>query len=308
MSIIMARTYNPRYRILLGCFIVALHMFFLLYLHFAYHELAESRFSWFHELCVHRFFIPLAVAHAMNTEAIGPNKSIMRAVLPAASPVANVLSPAKGNSLSFPSHPQMLSRSPFHLDRLMERNSWSKKTHVPIETESGHSTCTFSLCWSTLQYKKLFYRSCCLVLRKESSNRIIGIFLMELQWYIEKLECCGNFMWQRQTEEKRERERNREEDRLFSSDLLLLCVLDVDEAWWSDVHSLANLGIMGPVSASVWLVEARKRRFVMFTHIIPEYFQDNEIERVVVAGWFLYRDFHHRTVRHSQLRKIVGSH
>lgn len=42
MSIVMARTINPRYRIALGLFVVAIHMFFLLYLHFAYHELAES--------------------------------------------------------------------------------------------------------------------------------------------------------------------------------------------------------------------------------------------------------------------------
>ncbi len=45
MLIIMARTINPQYRILLGVFVVAIHMFFLLYLHFAYHELAESMFS-----------------------------------------------------------------------------------------------------------------------------------------------------------------------------------------------------------------------------------------------------------------------
>ncbi|CAF3480518.1 unnamed protein product [Adineta steineri] len=51
MLLIMARTINPRYRILLGLFVVAIHMFFLLYLHFAYHELAET------------------VSHALNNEA-----------------------------------------------------------------------------------------------------------------------------------------------------------------------------------------------------------------------------------------------
>jgi hypothetical protein len=80
MSIIMARTYNPRYRILLGCFIVALHMFFLLYLHFAYHELAESRFSWLDEFWIDRYSISLAVAHAMNNEATVPSE-IRREIL-----------------------------------------------------------------------------------------------------------------------------------------------------------------------------------------------------------------------------------
>ena len=59
-----------------------------------------------------RSFISLAVAHAMNTEATVPNESIMQAVLPAASPVANVISPAKGNSLSFRSHHQIHQRMP----------------------------------------------------------------------------------------------------------------------------------------------------------------------------------------------------
>ncbi len=40
----ISRTGNPRYRLLLGLLIAAIHMFFLLYLHFAYHELAESMF------------------------------------------------------------------------------------------------------------------------------------------------------------------------------------------------------------------------------------------------------------------------
>ena len=38
----MSRTLNPRYRLVLGLLTIAIHMFFLLYLHFAYHELAES--------------------------------------------------------------------------------------------------------------------------------------------------------------------------------------------------------------------------------------------------------------------------
>ena len=39
----MARTGNPQYRLLLGVLVIAIHMLFLLYLHFAYHELAESK-------------------------------------------------------------------------------------------------------------------------------------------------------------------------------------------------------------------------------------------------------------------------
>ena len=39
----MSRTVNPRYRLLLGVLVIAIHMLFLLYLHFAYHELAESK-------------------------------------------------------------------------------------------------------------------------------------------------------------------------------------------------------------------------------------------------------------------------
>ncbi|CAF3372090.1 unnamed protein product [Rotaria socialis] len=53
MFVIMARTINPRYRVLLGLFVGAIHMFFLLYLHFAYHELAET------------------VSHAFTNEATG---------------------------------------------------------------------------------------------------------------------------------------------------------------------------------------------------------------------------------------------
>ncbi|CAF3176682.1 unnamed protein product [Rotaria sp. Silwood2] len=50
--IIMCRTDNPRYRFLLGLAIAAIHMIFLLYLHFAYHTMAET------------------VAHALNNESI----------------------------------------------------------------------------------------------------------------------------------------------------------------------------------------------------------------------------------------------
>jgi len=50
-SVIMARTLNQRYQLLLAAFVAATHMIFLLYLHFAYHELAEN------------------VAHAFNDES-----------------------------------------------------------------------------------------------------------------------------------------------------------------------------------------------------------------------------------------------
>lgn len=48
--IIMSRTVNPRYRFLLSLLVLAMHMLYLLYLHFAYHALAET------------------VAHALNNE------------------------------------------------------------------------------------------------------------------------------------------------------------------------------------------------------------------------------------------------
>ncbi|CAF3725351.1 unnamed protein product [Rotaria sordida] len=53
--IIMSRTLNSRYRIFLGLVITITHMFFLLYLHFAYHTMAET------------------VAHALNNEPIDAN-------------------------------------------------------------------------------------------------------------------------------------------------------------------------------------------------------------------------------------------
>ncbi|CAF0807797.1 unnamed protein product [Adineta ricciae] len=48
--IVTSRTINPQYRVLLGLLIIFVHMAFLLYLHFAYHQLAEN------------------VAHALNNE------------------------------------------------------------------------------------------------------------------------------------------------------------------------------------------------------------------------------------------------
>ncbi|CAF0906016.1 unnamed protein product [Didymodactylos carnosus] len=41
-SVVMARTLNQRYQLALAGFVAAMHMIFLLYLHFAYHELAEN--------------------------------------------------------------------------------------------------------------------------------------------------------------------------------------------------------------------------------------------------------------------------
>jgi len=66
--IVMCRTLNPRYRLLLGLFVFAVHMFFLLYLHFAYHTLAET------------------VAHALNDEAAAAAASAV-----ATSPVAVIV-------------------------------------------------------------------------------------------------------------------------------------------------------------------------------------------------------------------------
>ncbi|UJR21777.1 hypothetical protein I4U23_024852 [Adineta vaga] len=59
---VMSRTVNPQYRALLGLLIAAIHMIFLLYLHFAYHQLAET------------------VAHALNNE---PTVATKLAVKPA---------------------------------------------------------------------------------------------------------------------------------------------------------------------------------------------------------------------------------
>ncbi|CAF1452977.1 unnamed protein product [Didymodactylos carnosus] len=41
-SVVAARTLNPRYQLALAGFVACVHMVFLLYLHFAYHELAEN--------------------------------------------------------------------------------------------------------------------------------------------------------------------------------------------------------------------------------------------------------------------------
>lgn len=40
----MSRTLNPHHRYTAGLCIAAIHMFYLLYLHFAYHTMAESIF------------------------------------------------------------------------------------------------------------------------------------------------------------------------------------------------------------------------------------------------------------------------
>lgn len=40
----MSRTVNPSHRALLGLLVASIHMFYLLYLHFAYHTMAESMF------------------------------------------------------------------------------------------------------------------------------------------------------------------------------------------------------------------------------------------------------------------------
>jgi len=77
MSIIMARTINPRYRMLLGLFVVAIHMFFLLYLHFAYHELAET------------------VSHALNNEATVSMDLPVKPVLPMASQAVDTAAQSK---------------------------------------------------------------------------------------------------------------------------------------------------------------------------------------------------------------------
>lgn len=40
---IFANTAHPKYRLILGLFAIFMHLSFLLYLHFAYHELAEGK-------------------------------------------------------------------------------------------------------------------------------------------------------------------------------------------------------------------------------------------------------------------------
>ncbi|UJR27748.1 hypothetical protein I4U23_009023 [Adineta vaga] len=77
MLIIMARTINPQYRALLGLFVVSIHMFFLLYLHFAYHELAET------------------VAHAIHNEGTIRIDPAVQPVLAPISPAVNILAQSK---------------------------------------------------------------------------------------------------------------------------------------------------------------------------------------------------------------------
>ena len=93
----MARTINPRYRILLGLFVVAIHMFFLLYLHFAYHELAESMFLIINSNLNVILFIYLAVSHALNNEVTISVDLPMNPVLPVASQSVNIISQTKSN-------------------------------------------------------------------------------------------------------------------------------------------------------------------------------------------------------------------
>jgi len=62
--IVMSRTINPRYRIILGIFIASIHMFYLLYLHFAYHVLAET------------------VAHALNNEPATASDVVVKSTPP----------------------------------------------------------------------------------------------------------------------------------------------------------------------------------------------------------------------------------
>lgn len=78
----MSRTVNPRYRPFLGLLVIAAHMFYLLYLHFAYHTLAESLLSspkLQPHMSVHLF---LAVAHALNDEAIDSATKIIPTAIP----------------------------------------------------------------------------------------------------------------------------------------------------------------------------------------------------------------------------------
>jgi len=89
----MSRTVNPRYRILLGLFIAFIHMFFLLYLHFAYHALAESMFR---KIIFYPYIyisIFLAVAHALNNEPIVTSDLAVKPIPPVVSEVTQ----AKGN-------------------------------------------------------------------------------------------------------------------------------------------------------------------------------------------------------------------
>ncbi|CAF3244953.1 unnamed protein product [Rotaria socialis] len=74
--IIMSRTVNPRYRALLGLLIVSIHMFFLLYLHFAYHAMAET------------------VAHALNNERNDVDVDVAEALKPVSTLIPEVVKPA----------------------------------------------------------------------------------------------------------------------------------------------------------------------------------------------------------------------
>lgn len=66
-------------------FIGALHMLFLLYLHFAYHELAESKRFLLFSIENIKHFLSLAVSHALNNEATVPIDLPVKPVLPVVS-------------------------------------------------------------------------------------------------------------------------------------------------------------------------------------------------------------------------------
>lgn len=75
--IITSRTVNTRYRFFLGLFVLFIHMFYLLYLHFAYHALAET------------------VAHALNNEP-----TVVQAFNNEPTVASNVMAKVVGNVIS----------------------------------------------------------------------------------------------------------------------------------------------------------------------------------------------------------------
>lgn len=54
----MSRTFNRRQGLIAGCVVAAVHLLFLLYLHFAYHSVYEGQwqaFSWYKAKQFHNY-------------------------------------------------------------------------------------------------------------------------------------------------------------------------------------------------------------------------------------------------------------
>lgn len=58
VTVFMSRTFNRRQGLIAGCVVAAVHLLFLLYLHFAYHSVYEGQwqaFSWYKAKQFHNY-------------------------------------------------------------------------------------------------------------------------------------------------------------------------------------------------------------------------------------------------------------